>query len=484
MAIAAPDNYSAPSGTAVVRAGRAAATGSGVSGNLWTPARDTLGKVLLTALAALPLNTDLFVAGEAAKLVSAIELPHLPTGTALSPASDGSASIVNAWSGAAFDYVNGRIYVMGGGHADSCKTENGVYCFDLRTMTWSRVKNRSPISDWQLWDKNTQSFITVNTHPLAYLGAGGASGVANPLQSGAPGAVHNYWSVVWIPPSIMGAGNVNGGLYQGGWVRSVLNLDTGVWSVPHWWGEGVPLGDIDWGGGVAAWIDGNSPAIHHQRGVLNHHRFELFGSEQTTWPVPSFGRIAGEGQHLGGQFMASQYHTTFCEMRERRQVVWFTFDFANGVPKAHRIRSGQALDSAGGSVNTNWTNFTDTITLTFSGDAGSAFTQSAFTDYTALLSGVPQGTPQESFLSSCGTHYDHDLNCIFIRPNNAGAKLYKVTGLDTNTWNIETVPGPSALTLSYLFSFGRYRHYTFENGVKLSARITSTTSPVQICRIA
>lgn len=57
-----------------------------------------------------------------------------------SPAPPGSAPIagvISAWSGGAFDSVNNRQLVWGGGHGDSA--DNSVYAFRLASMNWARV---------------------------------------------------------------------------------------------------------------------------------------------------------------------------------------------------------------------------------------------------------------------------------------------------------------------------------------------------------
>lgn len=473
MAIAAPDNYSAPSGTAVIRAGRAASgSGGGVVGNVWTPARDGAGFVTTAGRQAMPLRAWKTIAGMVIDPV--LEYPRYTTSTGTG--GDASRNTVTAWSSMAHDKLLRKFYQQGGGHSDTSKLENGVTEADLDKLIFIRFKQHAPISAWQVYGAGG-AFITTNTNPYASIGAGGGEGAAAPLADNSPGAVHNYGQLVHVPASF--AGNSRGWLYQGGWTRSVLDLDTGMYKVCHYWGTDIaPLGGIDWGGGVFAWFDGDS--LYHHRAGVNHHRYRLVGSEPTTWSYGgqnSFGQLLGVGSH-NTAFMSNQYNSCWGEMPERRETCFFHH---NGTsPVATRIRAGQAIDTGNASVN--WTPYTDAITLTSSDGSLADFTASAFHDATVFP--PANGTPREGDLASCGVQYDHADACIYIQGNLAGSKLYKVTGIAGSTWDVSTVAGASALTLATQFTFGRFRLQDYPDGTKFLFRLTSTLQPMEALRLA
>ncbi|MBN1772264.1 MAG: hypothetical protein JXB32_13430 [Deltaproteobacteria bacterium] len=58
------------------------------------------------------------------------------------PGYSGLASVMSAWSGAAFDESRDRLLVWGGGHADYAGNE--LYAFDLHTLAWSRLWGPTP----------------------------------------------------------------------------------------------------------------------------------------------------------------------------------------------------------------------------------------------------------------------------------------------------------------------------------------------------
>ncbi len=51
------------------------------------------------------------------------------------------SSVIAAWSGGTWDPVHRQMLIFGGGHADS--PDNTLYAFDLGTLTWSRLTERS-----------------------------------------------------------------------------------------------------------------------------------------------------------------------------------------------------------------------------------------------------------------------------------------------------------------------------------------------------
>ena len=80
----------------------------------------------------LPLNR--WVSADTNQLDSVVPTPRYPT---FLGQPDGSRNIVNAWSGAAWDYINQRMYLSGGGHADSHFCENGIYELSVDTLRFS-----------------------------------------------------------------------------------------------------------------------------------------------------------------------------------------------------------------------------------------------------------------------------------------------------------------------------------------------------------
>ena len=53
------------------------------------------------------------------------------------PGVTGVASIMDAWSGGAYDTQRDRLIVWGGGHTDY--SGNELYVFDIETLTWTRL---------------------------------------------------------------------------------------------------------------------------------------------------------------------------------------------------------------------------------------------------------------------------------------------------------------------------------------------------------
>ncbi len=65
--------------------------------------------------------------------------PHMPPSTA--DDWSGPASVMSAWSGGAYDSKRDRLIIWGGGHHDYAGNE--LYVFDIATLAWSRLTDRS-----------------------------------------------------------------------------------------------------------------------------------------------------------------------------------------------------------------------------------------------------------------------------------------------------------------------------------------------------
>lgn len=431
MTSPADDYYGCSSG-GVISGGRYVAPS--IDGATWAPARDGQGNVLAGNWAGLPLNTWLEVDGQV--LNDVIEIPHYLNGYG----SDGSAHIIGAWSGGAWDYMNQRLYMSGGGHADSHCCDVGVYMLDVAKLHLSRVVDRQPQTQQQAWDANTHQLIDANnTAPTNC-----------PLKNGVPGASHTYHALVWVPPSVMG--NSQGGLFYPGPARAIINLDNNSYSTCNWFN---PDNDgLDWSN-CAAFIDGSK--LYGPISYWNHWKFDLAQTQATDWSETSLGYF---GNGVSADINIPVGSALWGWLPERREE--FSFQ---GSSLRNRMRYGEAIDASA----TNWTAYGDAITLTSFDDSHLDFNS------TTLVDGA--------LMNSAGVCYDHATETIYIVPNTVGGLLYKITGLDGNTWTTEKISGTGMLTGAGHGTYGRARLATFA-GKKFLVRITSTTTPVEVMRIS
>lgn len=412
-----------------------------LSGANWTPNRDVSGDVLLTDFPQLPLNTWLDVVGTNSELNDVIETPHHPKAGTPPGGPDGAPGIVAAWGGAAWDYNNQRMIIAGGGHGDSHECETGIYGVTAAKLQFERLINRQPLSQVQSWDFGGTNALTPQSR-------GNANTV--PLLNGVPAFNHTYHQLLWVPPGTPGAGSVLGGVAIMGNVRSVVNLDTGVYQTAHW---NNPTTDVqDWSNGIA-FLDGNT--VLRPSGSFFWWRYNLNETEATTWSATSFGRLIKNFASAAGEFRYND--TLFIWLRERREAV------SLGRTTKMRVRYGQAMDAAA----TSWTSYYDAITLTGAGAAD--FTNTNLTE--------------NGYLAQAGAHYDHAAGCIWVQGNDVGSQLYQITGIATNTWTVTKIAGTGARYRPTNLTYGRFKVATI-GGVKLAMRVSSTTDPLQVMRIS
>ena len=159
-------------------------------------------------------------------------------------------------------------------------------------------------------------------------------------------------------------------------------------------------------------------------------------------------------------------------MKERREHV--EFEASTGTPvhiQPVRFRYGEALDAA----TTDWSTHEDAITLTSEDGSDLDFNQTAFAGP----------------LSYAGVTYDHPGQSLYVVGNTTGpwvsssdpgGQVYKITGLSTNTWNVQRLTTGGRRYPASNGTFGRLQVARFGSVVVL-ARVSSTTTPVQIIRL-
>lgn len=90
------------------------------------------------------------------------------------------ASVVNAWSGGAWDPIHRQLLIFGGGHGDS--PDNTLYAFDLGTLSWSRLTERSsqdlmgadPLPDGQPVSRHSYDGLQYLTQPQRFFAWSGS----------------------------------------------------------------------------------------------------------------------------------------------------------------------------------------------------------------------------------------------------------------------------------------------------------------------
>jgi hypothetical protein len=403
----------------------------------WTPARDGDGNIPVTEFEKLAVYQWVRVAGNT--IDSLIPSPRYPT---FLGNPDGSPSVVTGWSGAAWDPAGQVMYISGGGHADSHFCENGVYALSGRSLTFSVAQARSPITAAQFYDTSTNTVKPGMT--------GGGAGY--PLADGSVGASHTYDALIWVPPALMG--NSKGGLLNYGGSKGLLDLDSGKYDTPHF--QAADITDMSY---KIAVMDGWQ--VIHPRASWYYKRYDFSQREATTYHPNSRGKALPQ---VTGSPEVVYNHKAFCWMRQRREFVSFAKD-----QSATRVRYGQAIDSGN---QADWSAYHDAITLQSSDGSHLDFSAANFLDQTSV-----------NLLTSAGAAYDPFNDVIWIQANHAGSGLYEISGLNGKVWTTRRIVGASAPTTSRNGTFGRFQ--VFKVGtVKLAMRVTSTTSPVEVIRLA
>lgn len=121
-------------------------------------------------------------------------------------AANPTRAIFDAWCGVAYapDYgVFGSIIATGGGHADG--SLNAVYCYDIASRTWSKIKDSAPV-----FINPTNSLVADTVTGWMWADTTGTI-----VQDGEPFASHTYAGLVGLPASAI-AGSTNGWIITAG----------------------------------------------------------------------------------------------------------------------------------------------------------------------------------------------------------------------------------------------------------------------------
>lgn len=414
-----------------------------IIGRTWTPDRDDTGKIEARNWQHLPINTWLLVG--TGVLNDVIELPHLTTVGGY----DSAPSIMANWSGAVYDPATKRSYIMGGGHSASDECETGIYCCDTRSLTYSRVQDRAPTVLRLSWNNTTNVLESVpRGHPYN-----------TPLADGRPGAVHSRYHINFLPSSFMG--NVSGGIWMGGYAKGRFDFDSKTYDTCHWWNpRHSDRLDIPWAG-IATIFDGESIYCFHEEHYIS--RYALRETQPTDWSQASSQKLYRRAFKMAPKFAGGKEAGTFCEMRELRQCMALS-----PILGHRRIRHGQAIDSGA----TNWTPYSDAITLTSNEGSHNDFIKANFTYAT------------NSPMQCAGCVYDAAADCLWFQRNEVGGHLYRIDGISAgNTWVTTKIPGTGAIREGINHTYGRMYLATMA-GSKILVRMTTIYHPIQVMRIS
>lgn len=197
-----------------------------IANDLWTPARDSAGRVTRASVQALPADRWFRVAGtELRTLVAA-----LASAGWRMPQKDWSngkdiRATFRAWVGCARNGMQ-IYYPRGGGHGDS--SVNGTWVFDLSTMQWGVQQMPSdPLDHQASWARSyappqNKATFTRYTEPLP----GDDDLYRDILPDGMPTSAHTY-NGVWYDSKrhAVGTGRVS---------KWTLDLASGRWTRQRW----------------------------------------------------------------------------------------------------------------------------------------------------------------------------------------------------------------------------------------------------------
>ncbi len=423
-----------------------------LNGRDWSPNRADDGTVLLTDFAQLPANFWVRVAG-ARNTVRAVQAsPPYPS----SYGPDGFGSIVGAWGGAAWDALNLRLNLSGGGHGDASAAQTEIIAVDARTMRAELVVPRQPLASALRWNMASAKLEAGEGYP---------GGTNAPLATGVPGSMHTYHGLRWLSPAVMAELHLDaptlGGLFYPGNARAVVNLDTGAYTTLFW---KTAYWDISYISAVV-WK-------HHvifPRGSFYFSRWDMAQTEMTDWQgaaaggfnptpsVPAFGkdlevRTSSKALTYGGRvFIDRPSHGEFISLADSHQ----------------RVRYGAAEDADA----SDWSSYQDTVTLT--GPAAADLnTPSLFTD---------TGTNR---FNNAGGAFDEATGDLFVCPNTTDAPVFRIEGLATGqSGAVTSLAGTEPLTVSGNGTYGRFVVFN-RGGARLALRVSSVDHPFEVMRLA
>lgn len=408
-------------------------------GDTWIPNVDGAGRIATSDFDQLPLNR--WVQAGTNRLDDVVPYPRYPTYLGH---PDGSPSIVSAWCGAAWDYRNQRMYLSGGGHADSHLCENGIYVLSVDTLRFDVAVPRAPASAAQYWHPTLQYFAP------GMIGGGGNA----PLVDGSVPASHTYDTLVWIPANVMG--NQRGGIMMFHDVVGVVDLDTATYDTAHFSGPS-PV-DLSY---KICEMDGWN--LIHPRASFYYRLWDMRPTTRsaTLWSADSRGAYLRQF-NAGANVVYN--HKMMVRMPHRREFVMLS-------AAAHtRCRYGQGFDSGN---RQDWTAFHDRITFS-SPDGSDAIFNSA-----ANWQDSSTDTP----LFAAGGAYDYWGNCIWVQSNLTGGDLYKIDGIAGNNWTVQRVPNVRALSSTVNGTYHRCQVFVKGTATCL-LRVSSTTGYPEVCRVA
>lgn len=241
MANPVPVSYSAAASP--VAGGRIASVPMDVASNVWTPTKDSMGRIRLGSWANLPLNQWCVVSGAAlSQIASQLDAMGIDREAYDYGTSNGKiTATITPWTGVAVDHDSGDVWFpRGGGHADS--SLNGVWRLNLERMGggdgWyveHAPSNPDAVGyEWSSEYRTSGSFTqyipyTTTTYDLGDI-----------LPDGKPTASHTYGGV-WYDPVRKKVGTLRYSRWQFNTVTK--QFERGLWgdiggsTVPQIYGQ-------------------------------------------------------------------------------------------------------------------------------------------------------------------------------------------------------------------------------------------------------
>lgn len=307
MANPVPVTYSAAASP--VAGGRAVSVPMDVSANVWTPTKDSFGRIRNGSWANLPINEWCVVSGAALNQIAA-QLDAMGINRAAYDYGNGNGAITSTivpWTGVAVDHEEGDVWFpRGGGHADS--SFNGVWRLNLERMGggdgWyveDAPSNPDAVGfEWSSAYKTSGNFTLYQPYTTTDYDDGDV------LPDGKPTSSHTYGGV-WFDPIRKKVGTSRYSRWQ-------FNTITKTWERGLWTASSDPLqlyGQAHWdkyrnrvliwqqrgyGTAVFAYDDANTAV---SGGFSNA---PLTGSDMSTWSSCSDGEtIWFIGSTAGGE---------------------------------------------------------------------------------------------------------------------------------------------------------------------------------------